>query len=197
MAAFDFVEGPINALSGVFSGAVSRLLVSLVIFFVGFIIGKLLGKLTAKILHELNVDYLSRKAFGVKFSFEDAISAFVTYFIYFISLIMALNEIGLTTTMFTIIFAAIIVLIVISILLGIWNFIPNFMSGLVIKQKNFLREGDVIKIKDIEGKIIAIDVLETRIKNKHGDIIFVPNLILTKHEIINYKIKPKKEKLTK
>jgi small-conductance mechanosensitive channel len=133
-----------------------------------------------------------RKTLNIKFSFEDVIGAFVTYFIYFISLIMALNQIGLTTTMFTIIFVAIIVLLLVSVILSIKDFIPNFVSGLMIKQKNFIEEGDVIRIKNIEGKVISLDLLETKIENKHKDIIYIPNSILTKHEIINYKVNKKK-----
>ena len=106
---------------------------------------------------------------------------------------MALNPVALTTTMFIIIFKAIVVLLVISIILSIKDFIPNFISGLIIRQKNFIEEGDIIQVKNIQGKVIYIDLLETQIENKHKDIIYVPNSILTKHEIINYKVDKKKK----
>ncbi len=193
MFAVEIMIEPIEALKNLFSGVVSQLLVGLVIFFVGFIVGKLLGKLTTKILHQLSLDYLLKKALGIRFSVEDVIGAFVTYFIYFISLIMALNQLGLTTTMFTIIFTAIIVLIVVSVILSIKDFIPNFISGLIIRQKNFIEEGDVIQVKNVEGKVVQIDALETKIENKHGDVIYIPNAVLTKHEIINYKVRKKRK----
>lgn len=193
MANASAIIEPLESISELFTGLISQILVALIIFFIGFIIGKLLGKLTTKILDQLNLDYFLRKALGVRFSFEDLIGAFVTYFIYFISLIMALNQVGLTTTMFMIIFTAIVVLIVISIVLSIKDFIPNFISGLMIRQKNFIQEEDVIQVKNIKGKVVYIDLLETQIQNSHKDIIYVPNSILTKHEIINYKIEKKKK----
>jgi small-conductance mechanosensitive channel len=188
----DLIAEPIEAVKNVFTGIVAKLLAALIIFFIGYIIGKLVGKLLKQILHQFNLDVFFKKTLDIKFSIESLLSAFISYLIYFASLIMALNQLTQSTLILTIIFTGIISLVVISIILSIKDFIPNFVSGLTIKQKGFIREGDFIQVKNITGVVQSIDLIETKIKNKSGDLIFIPNAILTKHEIINYKIKKKK-----
>ena len=72
-----------------------------------------------------------------------------------------------------------------------------FISGLTIKQKGIIHEGDFIQVKNIKGLVETIDLIETKIKTKEGDLIFIPNAILTKHEIINYKIAKNKSSKSK
>jgi small-conductance mechanosensitive channel len=50
------------------------------------------------------------------------------------------------------------------------------------------KPGDVIKVKDIEGEVMSMSLVETILKVK-GDTVYIPNSVLTKNEII------KKEKL--
>ncbi len=190
----ELISEPVQILKDAFTGVVSQLLIALVIFFIGVIVGKFVGKVVTQILHQFNVDYFIKKTTGVKFSLEEIIGVFTRYFVYFIAMIMALNQLGLTTTMFLIIFTALIVLVVISIILGIKDFVPNFIAGIMIKQKSFINLNDLIRIKDIEGKVISINLIETLVENKHGDIIYIPNSIITTHEVINFKIKKPKGK---
>ena len=72
------------------------------------------------------------------------------------------------------------VVVVISILLAIKDFIPNVIAGLVIHLSDHIRVGDKVTVNDIEGKVMAVNALETRLETKRGDTIYVPNSILTK-----------------
>ena len=114
---------------------------------------------------------------------EKFISNFITYFIYFVTIIMALNHLELNTTVLNIIIVAIIVIVIITMLFIVKDFFPNIIAGIFIQKKSLIKEGDYIKIKDKEGKITRINLIETTIKTKKGDIIYVPNSILAKEEI--------------
>jgi len=177
-----------------FSSLLENILVALIIILIGFIIARVLGKVTAKFLKELEVDKLLKKATGIRFSLEGTITYFVRYFIYFVTIVMALNQIGLTTTLLYMISGAVIILVVLSIFLGIKDFIPNVLAGMFIHRRGFLHVGDKIKFKDIEGKIIKINLVETRVETKSGDIIAIPNSNLTKSEVIKKRSGKKRHK---
>lgn len=177
----------IEFLNGLFTDIITKIVVAIVIILVGFVIGKILGRLTQRLLHELEFNKIFKRATKLSFSLEELIGKFVSYFIYFIALIMALNQIGLTTIILYMVTAAIIVLLIISIFLGIKDFIPNMIAGIFIHQKRVINEGDIIKVKNLTGKIVHINLVETRIKTKDGDIIYIPNSMLTNTEIVRIK----------
>jgi len=118
---------------------------------------------------------------------ERAIGKAIAYFIYFIAIIIALNQIGLTTTILYMISAAVLIIIVISIALGVKDFIPNILAGIHLHRKDIIKEGDKIKVKGTEGKVISVELTETKLKTKKGDIIIIPNSMLVKEEIIKLK----------
>jgi len=181
------VNKSIGFLDNVFSGIVSKLVVAAIIVLIGLILGKLLGKLIHRLLSDMKIDKTLRKATGIKIPIEDMISAFATYFIYFIAAIMALNHLGVTTGILNIISVAIMIVIVLSVFLGIKDWIPNAISGIIIHKKDFLHEGDKIEIDNIKGKIIHINLIETKVETKSGDIICIPNSHITKSKVVKKK----------
>jgi small conductance mechanosensitive channel len=167
-----------------------KLVIAVIILLVGFIIGRIVGKLIYRVLHEFELNKVLEKA-GIKVNLEDAIKHFVTYLIYFIAIIWALSELGLSTLVLNIIFAAVIVVIIVAILLGIKDFIPNAFAGFSITKKGIIREGDRIKINGLEGKVKKINLAETEVETKSKDIIIVPNSNLKKQSVLVRKSKRK------
>lgn len=174
-------------LGELYQGVVNKIIVSVIILLIGFIIGKLASKLVQKFLREVELNKVMKKAAGIKVSLEEIITYFVKYFIYFVFIIMALNQIGLTTTILHMLSGAVILIIIVSVFLGIKDFVPNFIAGIFIHSKEFIKEGDYIKVKDLEGRIEKINMVETVIKTKSGDHIFIPNSMLTKQEVTKRK----------
>lgn len=174
----------INYIVNTLSGLMTKLIVAVIIILIGFIIGRVLGKLTQKVLHELEIDRILKKKARIKFSVEKAFGRFVAYFIYFLTIIGALNQVGLTTTILHMISAAVLIVIVISIILGIKDFIPNLLAGMHINRQDMIKEGDRIKVRGTEGKVMSIDLTEIKLQTRKGDIIFIPNSILIKEEIV-------------
>jgi len=169
----------------------TRSAVAIIILLLGFIIGRIIGKLTQKVLLEIELNRLIKKATGMKIALEEITAKFITYFIYFIFIIWALNELGLTTTILTMISGAALIVIILSILLAIKDFIPNAFAGFVIHRRRKIKPGDKIKTDGLQGKITRISLVETEIKTRKGDTIYIPNSILTKKEIIVHKKKSK------
>lgn len=153
------------------------------IILIGFIIGKVLGRIAARILREVELNSTLKKA-GLKADIESIISGIISYFVYLVTLIMALNQLGLTTTMLYMIAGAILVIFVISLSLAIKDFIPNFIAGIRMLYKQDINVGEKIKVNDIEGKVVKIALLETHIETKKNDLILVPNSILMKNKVI-------------
>jgi len=183
----NVITKSIGLFKGLFTEVVTKVVVAVVILITGFIVGKILGRLTQRLLHELELDNILKMATGIKVSVEELIGHFMTYFIYFIAVVMALNQIGMTTTLLNMISGGIIILIIIFILLGIKDFVPNVLAGIFIHQKGLIKEGDKIKVKDIQGRVVHINLVDTRLETSKGDLIFIPNSLLIKNELIKIK----------
>ena len=77
---------------------VIRLITAIIILLIGFVIARILSNLTKKLLQELETNRILKEQAGVKIQVEEFIASLVKYLIYFIAVIMALNQLGLTTT---------------------------------------------------------------------------------------------------
>jgi len=161
---------------------IANFLVALIILLVGFIIGKVLGRLLQRVLHEIELNNIIKKITKLKINIEQISGLFLTYFIYFLAIIMALNQLGLTTTVLNMLSAAVLIIIVISIFLSIKDSVPNAIVGFSLLRKENIKEGDYIKTKDFYGKVEKINLTEVQLKTKKGDIIHIPNSILAKEQ---------------
>ncbi len=174
---FDFFQNLFSTFFGDF-------LVALIILLIGLLIGRIVEKFTSKFLRTLDLDGLIGKAAGLKFSLESFISHAISYGVYFIAIVMTLGKLGIATTVLHIIVAGGVVFLVIAILLSVKDFIPNFVGGIVIFRKKLFKVGDYIEINGIEGKIVHISFLETQIKDKNKDVIYLPNSVVMKNKLL-------------
>ena len=180
-------------LKNLFANLYLDILAAVIILLVGFVLAKLFGKIVQKVLHEIEVDSILLKATQIDVKFEGWAGTFVTYFVYFITIIMALNQLNITTTVLQMLSGAVIIIFIISIVLAIKDFVPNTFAGFYIYRNKFIEEGETIRVKGIEGKVIHINLVETKIETKDGDVVYIPNSVLTKTEVIKV-FKGKKEK---
>jgi small-conductance mechanosensitive channel len=162
----------------IFRPVLTRIVLALLIFLVSFILGKLIGKLVLMLLQGLNLDNSLKKAAGFSIELEKGISVLISYIIYFIGLFIALRHIGIAWYIIILVISAVIVLVLISSFLAVRDFIPNFVSGLLIRSKGLFGVGDLVFVRGISGRILHLGLVETRIEAKNKDLIFVPNSIL-------------------
>ena len=166
----------------IFSGIITDMVIALVVLLIGIIIGRILGRLIQGIFEEIEFNTIMEKA-GFRINFGEIIGNLVSYFIYFIAVIMALNQVSITKTVFNVISSAVIIIIILSLVLSFKDYLSNIMSGIFIRQKRIIKIGDRIKFKDIEGKIINTSLVETVIETKDKDIVYIPNSLLTKNSV--------------
>jgi small conductance mechanosensitive channel len=176
------------------SGLFYKFIVAIVLLLIGFILGKILGRLVYKFLHSFEINENFSKLAGITLKIEEIAETFTTYFLYFVTIVIVLQQIGLVSTILHMIAAGVIILIILSTFLGIKDFIPNAISGFFIQRKNEFKIGQRIKVKGMQGKITEINLLETKIETKSGDIIFIPNSVLSKTEVTYITAKKKRSR---
>lgn len=182
--ASDFISKTIYFFTDIYSKLIIKLVVGVIIILIGFIIGKILGRLVYKVLNGIRINEFFRKATGIKASPDMIISKAITYLIDFFVIIIALDAVAFTPSFIYVLSGALIVIIIFSIILGIKDLIPNIVAGLVIFRKGIFRHGDNIEINGHKGKIDKITLIETIIKKKNNDIIYIPNSAVLKTSII-------------
>lgn len=161
--------------------------VALTIIIGCLILGKIIGKILAKFIKKIALNDIIYSSIKVRLRLDKTLSTIVSYLIYFFGFVWALDYLGIASTILNLLSGAILILALILLFLGFKDFIPNMTAGFFIHAKGFLKEGDLIKLHDIEGKIIYLNLVETRIKTKSGDIIYIPNSRLTRYEVIKRK----------
>ncbi len=175
---------------------INKLIVAIIIFFVGLIIGKVLGKLAEQILREFRVDKTVKDKIGVRTSLQKLVGNIISYSIYFVFFIIALNYVGITVLLLNILSIVVILVLFISAILGIKDAVPNMMAYRHV-QKN-IKEGDSIVIKSVAGIVQEITIFSTTVQTKVGDEIIIPNsLFLKETNIKRAKKETKKEKENK
>ncbi|AJF62835.1 MAG: Small-conductance mechanosensitive channel [archaeon GW2011_AR20] len=177
----------LSSLSSKLSDFTLNLIAAIVILLVGLVIGRFLGNLTRKVLHELELDKLLREQTRFKIPLEQFLGSLVKFIVYFIAIIFALDQLGLQTAILNIILAIIIMIIVIFMILAIKDFIPNLMAGLFLHQKRNIKPGERIEVNNVEGEVINITLTETKLRTRSGEIVYIPNSVLTKNVVIKKK----------
>lgn len=163
-------------------GIVNTVASAVIVLLIGFIIGKVLGKLTQRGLHEVEVNRILKKA-GVPFGLEELVGHIVQYFIYFIAIVVALDQLGVTAFVLYAVAAIVVVVLAIAFLLSIKDFIPNFFAGVRLNYRKFFTVGDSITVGSVSGRVKEFGLLETKLVSKNGDIIHLPNAVLIKQEV--------------
>jgi small-conductance mechanosensitive channel len=159
------------------------IIIAVVILLIGFIIGIMTRNVLRKILHEIELDRIAKKI-GIYFSVEDKISAIVSYLIYFIAIIMFLNQLGLTPYIVYLLVGMVLLLFALTIILGLKDFIPNFVAGMFLYQKKYFTVGKRVRIEGIEGKIKNIGLTEIEIETDNGDLLYVPCSLFRKKKFL-------------
>ncbi|MBW3014135.1 mechanosensitive ion channel [Candidatus Woesearchaeota archaeon] len=169
-----------------FLGPTPEIIAAIIIVLIGFVIGKLLGRLVTKILKEVELNKILRAA-GLKISLEKPIGEFVSYIVYIITVVTALYQFNIASTIVYIIIISIGVIIIISILLAIKDFVPNVICGIAIKKRKTIKVGEKIRIGKTEGIIRKISALQTLIETREKDIVYIPNSVIIRKNILKIK----------
>lgn len=178
------LEGLTEGSSFIQNALTLNLIAAAVILIIGLIIGRFLSNLTRKILNELEVDVILKEKARIKLPITEFISSLVKYISYIIIIFVALNQLGLEKFVLNIILSILIIILIIFILFSLKDFIQNIFSGLFLHQKRNINPGEIIKINNIEGEVLSINLFEIKIKTRGNEIVYIPNSVLTKNIVI-------------
>jgi small-conductance mechanosensitive channel len=180
-----------NVALSIVNPIIVEITIALLIFFMGFVIGKIVQKLILQFFRLSELDSVFKKRTGMKISLSVIISTLVSYFIYVVAIVMALNRLNIATKIITTIVIFLIIVLVLFVIFGLNDIFANFFAGLLLRFRGNIKQGDYIRIKDkrIEGYVVSINTLSIRLETRKEEIVFVPNMILFKSEVV----KPKKK----
>ncbi len=156
-----------------------KVVIGIVILLIGFGIGVLAKKITYRIFKEIKLNNIF-SSLGITTNLEKGVSNIISYVIYLITIIFFLDHFNIRSIVLYLIFGAVLMLIILTFLVGLKDVIPNFVAWLIIQQKDKVKEGRHVNVKEISGIVEKIGYLETEIKTDRGDILYVPNSLFVK-----------------
>jgi small-conductance mechanosensitive channel len=68
------------------------------------------------------------------------------------------------------------------------DIIEHFLAGILMAFKRPFRIGDVVKLGDIQGKIVGLTIRDTQVKTFDGKDVYIPNGVILKNPIVNFTI---------
>jgi hypothetical protein len=167
-----------------------NIIAALLILVLGAMIAQIVGGIVKLSAKTSGLDDLFKEA-GSVFLPSSLISLFFKYFIYLISITIALTQLGFQTLLLTVIVGAValvVTLFVFSLLFfGIKDMLPDIFAGIFIRSSGFVKLGEKLEIEGFKGKVIKVGLLVTTIQNKN-ETLKVPNSRITRGIKISKKL---------
>jgi small-conductance mechanosensitive channel len=113
---------------------------------------------------------------------EYAIVQIVKYFVYAISVVLAIKNLGVDISIFIASSAALFV----GIGFGLQTVFNDIVSGFILLFERGVKVGDVVEINSVVGVVREINIRTSKIKTREGIIIIVPNSKLSNDNVINW-----------
>lgn len=154
----------------------------IVIILIGFGLGILAKKLLFRILKEIELNKIMSKV-GVRYDLERWVSSIISYAIYLFTIVVFLDQLGITSVVLYLITGGILMLIILTFLVGLKDVIPNFVAWILLQRKSKVREGRRVEVREISGTVEKVGFLETEIKTDNNDILYVPNSLFLKSKM--------------
>jgi len=110
------------------------------------------------------------------------LAQFVFYILILIGVIFAFTKIGLNINTFLVILGT----IGFGLAFGLQNLIQQIISGITILLFQYFNLGDLIEINANIGYVKKFNLLNTTIITSSGEIIIIPNNLITTESLINY-----------
>lgn len=166
---------------------INSLSLAAIILVIGFVAGKVLGRVVRRVLRELEIKKMLESA-GVKYHFDTVLGKTVEYLIYFFAVVLALDRLGWTPVFIYIVSSAVIIILIVAFILGVKDVVPNIIAGIFLYRRGGLKARDWVAADSFEGRIVEVGLVETKLKSKSGDTIYIPNsLLLQSKKVVKQK----------
>ncbi len=111
-----------------------------------------------------------------------AIFQIIKYMVIVLTILIALETVGINITLLLAGSAALLV----GIGLGVQDIFKDFLSGILLLLEGTVTVGDIIEVDGIVGKVESIELRKTNIVSRDNISIIVPNNKLVQHNVINW-----------
>lgn len=167
---------------GLIQSYIYTIIAGIVILLLGFGLGILVKKIVFRVLNEIELNKIMSKV-GMRYDLEKGVSLIISYVIYLFTIVIFLDQLGITSIVLYLAVGGILMLIILTFLVGLKDVIPNFVAWILLQRKDKIREGRKIEVREISGTVERVGFLETEIKTEQGDILYVPNSLFLKSKM--------------
>lgn len=168
----------INQSTNQTSSIISNVTWAVIILFGGLLIAYVSKKVSLKFLTEIELNDIFKKTTSKNWKLDMLLANTLNTAIYFVTIVWALELLGISILVLNIVSLVIFVLLIIVLILSIKDFFPNFIAGMLIKHN--YKVGQKIKIDRVSGKISSVSVLKIIIKTEQDQSIHIPTSYLLK-----------------
>lgn len=113
---------------------------------------------------------------------EFTIRKLLTYFIYLVAFLVAIESIGADLSSLLIASAALLV----GVGIGLQHIFSDLVSGFILLFEGTFKVGDIIEYNTLVARVDRIDIRTSKVVTRDGKYIIIPNSLLTKDNIINW-----------
>ena len=153
---------------------VLRIIVFIIIILLGLVVSRVVSNIIKKSIKELELARIFKKA-DINHNPNKFLPALSRYVIYLLTILIALDAVGITRIVLIIIGVVLVFFILFYVIVSIKDLIPNWYAGFKVKKK--YKVGDVLKYKKIKGKVIYMNLVELQVQTSK-EIVYIPYKLL-------------------
>lgn len=152
-------------------GTIITITIVVVTILLGITIAKILGRVTKHVLAQAEVNRLLKQS-GIK-AIDQRVGAIVEYAVYVITILLVLQQLGLTRIVLGIIIIGGTLAIIISSALALRSIVPNMIHGWQVKKKLKHKIGKEVKIGMVKGKLEKVGMMQSIVLDKEK--LYIPH----------------------
>jgi small-conductance mechanosensitive channel len=149
-----------------------------ILLVIAILLGTRLVAYTAKLIIKKSFEAQNIDDLGKRYT----LTKVITYFLYVIGIVLALQAIGLNVGLLVASSAALFV----GLGLGLQSIFQDIVSGFILLFEGVVKKGDIVEIGSTIGRVEQLDIRTSKIRSRDGIMLVVPNSKLTSNDVINW-----------
>ena len=144
----------------------------------GWCLGAIFSNLLRKVLKEAGLDRVFERHLKMKLKLEKRLPAVVKYAFAAGGLVAALTHLGIPLVYLYWALGGIALATLAFIAVSFKDWIPNMLAWHTVVKAERIKVGDTLEVKGVKGRVMEVNLIETKIETAEGENIYVPNVIL-------------------
>lgn len=158
---------------------IPRIIASIIVIIFGFLLSDYICRIIRGLLRETGIDNMSASR---ELSISGTVSRFIKYGLYIVSIITALNILGIGTATLNLAFSSLIIGMILIAVISTRDIAPNTMAGIYLHLSGILKKGLYCECNEISGRIHRVGPVHTVIKDGQTMVI-IPNTYFIKNPV--------------